>query len=73
MVSLVQQSYFDQNIKPKLGLARRPEANLHNLFDLKDANRGDILIMRYFEMDVAFLGLRVPKVRFLVVKDLSDL
>ena len=34
MVSLVQQSYFDQNIKLKLEPARGPEANLHNLFDL---------------------------------------
>ena len=69
MVSLVQQSYFDQNIKPKLGPARGPEANLHNLFDLKGANGGDIPITKYFEMDAAFLGHRVPKVWFLVVKD----
>ena len=27
MVSLVQQSYFDRNIKPKLGPSRGPEAN----------------------------------------------
>ena len=66
-----QQSYLDQNIKLKLGPARGPEANLHNLFDLKRAN--DIPIMKYFEMDVAFLGPRVPKVRFLVVKDPSHL
>ena len=73
MVSLVQQSYFDQNIKPKLEPARGSEANLHNLFDLKGANGSDIPITKYFEMDVAFLGLRVPKVGFLVVKDPSDL
>ena len=73
MVSLVKQSYFDQNIKPKLEPAKGPEANLHNLFDLKGANGGDIPITKYFEMDVAFLGLRVPKVGFLVVKDPSDL
>ena len=53
--------------------ARGPEDNLHNLFDLKGANGGDIPITKYFEMDVAFLGLRVPKVGFLVVKDPSDL
>ena len=46
---------------------------MHNLFDLKGENGGDIPIMKYFEMDVAFLGLRVPKVGFLVVKDPSDL
>ena len=28
---------------------------------------------KYFEMDFAFLGLRVPKVGFLAVKDPSDL
>ena len=73
MVSLVQQNYFDHNIKPKLGPARGPEANLHNLFDLKGANGGDIPTIKYFEMDIAFLGLRVPKVGLLVVKDPIDL
>ena len=67
MVSLVQQSYFNQNIKPKQGPARGPQATSHNLFVLKGANEGNIPIMRYFKMDVAFLGLRVPKVGFLVV------
>ena len=73
MASLVKQSYFYQNIKPKVGPARGPEATLHNLFDLKDANGCDIPVMRYFEMDVAFLGLKGSKVGFLVVKDPSDL
>ena len=73
MVSLVQQHYFDENIKPKLGPARGPEANLHNLFDIKGANGGDIPITKYFEMDVAFLEPWVPKVGFLVVKDPSNL
>ena len=73
MVSLDQQSYFDQNIRPNLGSARRLEANSHNLFDFKGVNGGDIPIMRYFEMDVPFLLLRVLKVGFLVIKDPSDL
>ena len=68
-----QPGYFDWNIKPKLEPARGSEANWHNLFDLKGANGGDIPITKYFEMDIAFLGLRVLKVRFLVVKDPSDL
>ena len=70
---MVQQSYFDQNTKPKLGPARGPEATFHNLLNRKHVNRGDIPIARYFEIDVAFLGLRVPKVGFLIVKGLSDL
>ena len=74
MVSLVQQSYFDRNIKPKLGPARGPKANLHNLFDLKGVNGGNIPIMRYFEMDVVFLGLKeCQRLGSLVVKDPSDL
>ena len=60
MVNLVQQSYFDRNIKPKLGPASGPQANSGNILDLKGMNGGDILIMRYFEMDVTFVGLRVP-------------
>ena len=69
MVSLVQQNYFDWNIKAKLVPARGPEAISHILFNLKGADRGDIPITRYSEMDVAFLGLRVLKVGFLIVKE----
>ena len=46
MASLVQQSYFDKNIKPKLGPARGPKAISHNLFNLKGINRGEIPIIR---------------------------
>ena len=67
MVTVVQQSCFDRNIKPKLGIAKGLEAISHNLFDLKGANGGEIPITRHFEMDITFPGLRVPKVGFLVV------
>ena len=73
MVSLVKQSYFDRHIKPNLGPTRGPEATSHNIFDLKGVSRGEIPINRYFKMDIAFLGLKVLKVRFLIVKDPSDL
>ena len=42
MVSLVQQSYFDQNIQPKLGPPKETKAAWHNLFNLKGANGSDI-------------------------------
>ena len=73
MVNLVQQSYFGHNIKPELRPAKGMEVNSHNLFDLKGTNGGDNPLIRFFEMDIAFLGLRVPKAGFLVVKDPSDL
>ena len=37
---------------------------MHNMLDLKGQNGGKIPITRYFQMDVAFLGLKVPKVGF---------
>ena len=73
MASLVQQSYFDRDIKPKLGPAKGPEAISNNLFNLKGPNGGEIPITRYFEMDVTFLGLKVPSVRFLVRKNPNEL
>ena len=73
MVSLVQQNYFERNIKPQLEPSRGPEANLHNLLDLKGVNGAETPLTRYFKMCVAFLELKIPKVGFLVVKDPSDL
>ena len=73
MVSLGQQSYFDRNIQPKQGPARRLEVTFHNLFNLKDANGGDIPITQHFEMNVAFLALKVQCVRFLTVKESREL
>ena len=45
----------------------------HSLFKLSAANNGVMLVSRYFEVDVNLLGFRVPKVGFLVVKDLNIL
>ena len=73
MVSLVQQSYCDRSIKPKLEPVREPEATSHNLFDFKGVNGGEIPITGYFKMDISFLGLKVSRVGFLVVKDPSGL
>ena len=72
MVSVVQQSYFDQNIKPKLGPARglEPPCTICLIFKVQWKWHPHT---RSFEMDVAFLGFKVPKVGFLIVKDPSDL
>ena len=58
---LVQQSHFHTNNKPKLGPVKGTEAISHNLFDLKGAKGGEIPIRRYFEMDITFLGVKVPE------------
>ena len=72
MVSLVCQSYFDQYIKAVLGPADRPEATAHNFFfNLKGAKEGKIPLTRYFDIGIGLLGLKLPKVGFLVVKDFN--
>ena len=73
MVSLVKQRYIDRNIKPKVGPAKGLEAILHILFDLKGANGGEIPMTKNFAVDITFLGLKVPKVWFLVIKDPNEL
>ena len=72
MVSQVKQSYFDQNIKPKLEPAKGTEAIAHNLINLKGVNEGEVPSTGYFKKIVIFLGLKVPKVGFLAVKDPNE-
>ena len=42
MVSLLHQSYFDRYLGFKLGPAEGLKTSVHNLFNLKSANKGDI-------------------------------
>ena len=46
-VTLLQQSYFDQHILPKIKLATGENANAHNLFKLMVANDGQMPIKMY--------------------------
>ena len=73
MVGLVCHEYFDRFIWPNLGPAKRLEAKAHNEIDLKSSNEGYILLLHYFEVDMLFLGLKVPEVSFILVKSSSDL
>ena len=43
-----------------LGTTNGPETFAHNLFDLKSANEGKILLTRYFEIYIGFWGLKIP-------------
>ena len=42
------------------------------MFDLKSANGGGIPLSRYVELDVEFLGLKVPKVGFLITRNPNE-
>ena len=48
-----------------------PEA--HNLFDLQTASEDHILLPRPIEMDIELFGLKVLRVRFLVIQNPSDI
>ena len=71
-VTLLQQSYFDQYILPKIKLATGEKANAHCLFKLTVAKDGQMPIKMYTELDSTFLGLRVPKVGVLIAEELNQ-
>ena len=71
-VTLLQQSYFDQHILPKIKLATGEKANAHCLFKLTVANDGQMPIKMYTKLDLTFLGLKVPKVGVLIAEELNQ-
>ena len=68
-VTLLWQSYFDQHILPKINPATGEKANAYNLFKLTIANDGQMPIKMYIELDLTFLGLKVPKVGVLIAEE----
>ena len=68
MVSLMWQDHFNRYFRPQLGPAEGSVADTHHLFDLTSASGGAIPLSRYVELDVEFLGLPVPRVRFLITQ-----
>ena len=40
------------------------KSDTHNLFNLTAANDGQLPIRKYIELDVNFMGLKVPNVGF---------
>ena len=69
MVSLMQQDHFNRYFRPQLGPAEGSVADVHHLFNLTSASGGAIPLSRYVELDVEFLGLHVPRVRFLITQN----
>ena len=68
-VTLLQQSYFDQHILPKIKLATSEKADAHSLFKLTVASDGQMPIKMYTKLDLTFLGLKVPKVGALIAEE----
>ena len=69
MVSLMWQDHFNQYFRAQLGPAEGSVADAYHLFDLTSASGGAIPLSRYVKLDVEFLGLQVPRVRFLITQN----
>ena len=54
---------------PKIKQATGEKANAHCLFKLTVANDGQMLIKLYTELDLTFLGLKLPKVGILIAEE----
>ena len=69
MVSLVWQDHFNRYFRLQWGPAEGSVVDVHHMFDLTSASGGAIPLSRYVELDVEFLGLQVPRVRFLIAQN----
>ena len=68
-VTLIWQSYFEQHLLPQIKWVTGEKAAAHALFKLTVDNDGQLWIRMYTKLDITFLGLKVPNVVVLIIKD----
>ena len=68
-VMLLRQAYFEKHLLPKIQEATGEKAKAHQLFHLTVTNNGQLPVKMYMELDINFLGLKVPNVGVLIVDD----
>ena len=68
-VMLLRQAYFEKHLPPKIKEVTGEKAKAHQLFHLTVANNGQLPVKMYTELDINFLGLKVPNVGVLIVDD----
>ena len=68
MVSLMSQDHFNRYFRLQLGPAEGSVVDAHYSLDLTSASGGDRPLSRYVELDAEFLGLQLPRVRFLIAR-----
>ena len=71
-VTLLRQAYFEKHLLPKIQVATGEKAKAHQLFHLTVTNDGQLPVKMYTELDINFLGLKVPNVGVLIVDDPSQ-
>ena len=69
IVSLMWQEHSNRYFRLQLGPAEGSVADTHHMFNLTSASDRAIPLSRYVELDVEFLGLQLPKVRFLITQN----
>ena len=72
-VTLIHQSFFEQEILPHIKPSDGEKAKAHQLFQLTAANNGKLPVSMYVELDLDFLGIVVPKVGVLITQEPSVL
>ena len=72
-VTLICQSFFEQEILPHIKPSDGEKAKAHQLFQLTAANNGKLPVSMYVELDLDFLGNVVPKVEVLITKEPNEL
>ena len=72
-VTLIWQSYFDENLMHLVKAHSDEKSEAHTLFHFMVANDEQLPITKYFELDLNFIGLIVPRVGILVTRDPNQL
>ena len=72
-VTLIHQSFFEQEILPHIKPSDGEKANAHQLFQLTAANDGKLPVSMYVELDLNFLGIVAPKVGVLITQEPNEL
>ena len=71
-VMLLRQAYFEKHLLPKIQVVTGEKAKAHQLFHLMVTNDGQLPVKMYTELDINFLGLKVPNMSVLIVDDPSQ-
>ena len=72
-VTLIHQSFFEQEILPHIEPTDGEKMKAHQLFQLTAANDGKLPISMYVELDLDFLGIVVPNVGVLITQEPNEL
>ena len=68
-VSLICYSHFKEHMLPKIEIPMGEKLDDHILFNLTAANDGQLPMKKYIELDVNFMGLKVPNAGFLIIDE----